>query len=74
VVFDLVVDERGTPLMDLPLAERRPRLDAFATRYCPRSGEVAYDHTSGGRLRHGTRFVRWRPDKAPEQCTMDQLR
>jgi ATP-dependent DNA ligase len=36
--------------------------------------EVAYDHVSGGRFRHGTRFVRWRPEKAPAQCTMDQLR
>jgi ATP-dependent DNA ligase len=35
--------------------------------------EVAYDHVSGGRFRHGTRFLRWRPDKAPRQCTMDQL-
>jgi ATP-dependent DNA ligase len=35
--------------------------------------EVAYDHVSGGRFRHGTRFLRSRPDKAPEQCTMNQL-
>jgi ATP-dependent DNA ligase len=35
--------------------------------------EVGYDHVSGGRFRHGTRFLRWRPDKAPRQCTMDQL-
>lgn len=35
--------------------------------------EVQYDHFTGGRFRHGTRFVRWRPDKAPRQCTMDQL-
>ena len=36
--------------------------------------EVTYDHASGERFRHGTGFVRWRPDKAPEQCTMDQLK
>ena len=36
--------------------------------------EVGYDHVSGGRFRHGTRFLRWRPDKAPEQCTMEQIR
>jgi ATP-dependent DNA ligase len=36
--------------------------------------EVGYDHVSGGRFRHGTKLLRWRPDKAPEQCTMDQLR
>lgn len=35
--------------------------------------EVEYDHVSGGRFRHGTRFIRWRPDKAPEQCTMEQV-
>jgi ATP-dependent DNA ligase len=35
--------------------------------------EVAYDHFTGGRFRHGTRFLRWRPDKDPCQCTMDQV-
>jgi len=35
--------------------------------------EVCYDHFSGGRFRHGTRLVRWRPDKTPNQCTMDQV-
>jgi ATP-dependent DNA ligase len=35
--------------------------------------EVEYDHVSGGRFRHGTRFVRWRPDKPPQQCTLEQL-
>ncbi|MEA3062165.1 MAG: hypothetical protein QOJ94_1946 [Sphingomonadales bacterium] len=35
--------------------------------------EVRYDHVTGGRFRHGTRFLRWRPDKAPAQCRMDQL-
>jgi ATP-dependent DNA ligase len=35
--------------------------------------EVEYDHVSGGRFRHGTRFLRWRPDKAPRQCTMQQI-
>jgi ATP-dependent DNA ligase len=36
--------------------------------------EVAYDHFSGDRFRHGTSILRWRPDKAPEQCTFDQLK
>lgn len=36
--------------------------------------EVGYDAFTGGRFRHGTRFYRWRPDKAPEQCTFAQLR
>jgi len=35
--------------------------------------EVCYDHFSGERFRHGTRFLRWRPDKAPRQCTFDQV-
>jgi ATP-dependent DNA ligase len=35
--------------------------------------EVAYDHFTGGRFRHGTKFLRWRPDKDPCQCTMDQV-
>jgi ATP-dependent DNA ligase len=34
--------------------------------------EVAYDHFTGGRFRHGTRFLRWRQDKDPSKCTMDQ--
>ena len=36
--------------------------------------EVQYDHFSGGRFRHGTKFLRWRPEKNPEQCTMEQLK
>ena len=35
--------------------------------------EVRYDQVTGRRFRHGTGFVRWRPDKAPQQCTFDQL-
>jgi ATP-dependent DNA ligase len=35
--------------------------------------EVEFDHVSGGRFRHGTRFLRWRPDKDPRQCTMEQM-
>ena len=35
--------------------------------------EVSYDHFTGDRFRHGTRFLRWRPDKAPRQCTLDQV-
>jgi ATP-dependent DNA ligase len=36
--------------------------------------EVCYDHFTGDRFRHGTKLVRWRPDKAPRQCTMDQVK
>jgi ATP-dependent DNA ligase len=35
--------------------------------------EVSYDHFTGGRFRHGTKFLRWRPDKAPRQCTLEQV-
>jgi ATP-dependent DNA ligase len=35
--------------------------------------EVRYDHFSGGRFRHGTKFLRWRPEKRPEGCTYEQL-
>jgi ATP-dependent DNA ligase len=35
--------------------------------------EVAFDQVTSGRIRHGTRPVRWRPDKAPKQCTAGQL-
>jgi ATP-dependent DNA ligase len=42
----------------------RPRLVA----------EVQFDHFTGGRFRHGTKFLRWRPDKSPAQCTIRQVR
>jgi ATP-dependent DNA ligase len=35
--------------------------------------EVSFDQVTGGRFRHGTTLLRWRPDKAARQCTMDQL-
>jgi ATP-dependent DNA ligase len=40
-----------------------------AERVC----EVAYDHLQGDRFRHGTTFLRWRPDKRPSDCRYDQL-
>jgi ATP-dependent DNA ligase len=36
--------------------------------------EVRYDHFSGDRFRHGTKFLRWRPEKSPRSCTYDQVR
>ena len=36
--------------------------------------EVRFDHFSGNRFRHGTKFLRWRPDKSPAACTFDQVR
>jgi len=35
--------------------------------------QVAYDHMQNGRFRHTAQFRRWRPDKAPRDCTFDQL-
>jgi ATP-dependent DNA ligase len=36
--------------------------------------EVQFDHFTGGRFRHGTKFLRWRPEKDPRQCTKEQVR
>jgi ATP-dependent DNA ligase len=49
---------------DLEWVELRPELVV----------EVIYDHVSDGRIRHGTKVVRWRDDKPPTECTIDQLR
>jgi ATP-dependent DNA ligase len=35
--------------------------------------EVTFDHVSGGRIRHGTRIVRWRDDKPPRECKLEQM-
>jgi ATP-dependent DNA ligase len=35
--------------------------------------EVTFDHISGGRIRHGTRILRWREDKAPRECLLEQM-
>jgi ATP-dependent DNA ligase len=49
-----------------------------SARWCPLKPklvvEVGYDHFSGERFRHGTALLRWRPDKAPRKCTLDQLK
>lgn len=36
--------------------------------------EIAFDHITGRRIRHGTKLLRWREDKEPRECTLDQLR
>ena len=35
--------------------------------------EVQFDHFTGGRFRHGTKFLRWRPEKSPKDCTLKQV-
>jgi ATP-dependent DNA ligase len=49
---------------DLEWIELRPELVV----------EVTFDHTSGGRIRHGTKILRWREDKAPRECALEQMR
>ena len=48
---------------DLEWIELRPELVV----------EVTFDHASGGRIRHGTRILRWRDDKAPAECLLEQM-
>ena len=36
--------------------------------------EVTFDHASGGRIRHGTKILRWREDKKPRECSIEQMR
>lgn len=49
-----------------------------SAKWCPLKPklviEVCYDHFSGERFRHGTSILRWRPDKAPRQCSFEQLK
>jgi ATP-dependent DNA ligase len=35
--------------------------------------EVTFDHVSAGRIRHGAKILRWREDKPPKECLLDQL-
>ncbi len=48
---------------DLEWIELRPELVV----------EVTFDHASGGRIRHGTKILRWREDKAPTECRLEQM-
>jgi ATP-dependent DNA ligase len=54
---------RWTAGRDLEWISLRPELVA----------EVSFDHVSSDRIRHGTKLLRWREDKDPRECTMDQL-
>jgi ATP-dependent DNA ligase len=49
---------------DLEWIELRPELIV----------EVTFDHASGGRIRHGTKILRWREDKKPQECSLEQMR
>ncbi len=48
---------------DLEWIELRPELIV----------EVTFDHASGGRIRHGTKILRWREDKKPQDCSIEQM-
>ena len=48
---------------DLEWIELRPELVV----------EVTFDHVSGGRIRHGTRILRWREDKPPREALLEQM-
>jgi len=54
---------RWTGDRDLEWVELRPELVV----------EVSYDHASDGRIRHGTKVLRWREDKPPRECLYEQL-
>jgi hypothetical protein len=61
-------------LRDNPRHRSRLRLGIVRQRlWSALAGRDTYDHVTGGRFRHGTTLFRWRPDKAPCQCTMEQL-
>ena len=68
IVFDLLAFGNAK-LTRNPLSERR---EAESLR--EEVAELSADHISGGQFRHGSRLIRWRTDKAPRDCTMDQLR
>ena len=53
----------GRPGRDLEWVALRPELVV----------EITFDHTSDGRIRHGAKVQRWRDDKPPAECTVDQL-
>ena len=36
--------------------------------------EIAFDHITGNRIRHGAKLLRWREDKDPRECGLEQLR
>jgi ATP-dependent DNA ligase len=77
------IEERVRPLLG-PNPERKPRGEP--SRWRPKVTlewspvppelvvEVKYDKWQGRRFRHGTRLLRWRPDKDPESCTVDSVR
>lgn len=60
-----------------PGGPNRWRQNAEETEFVPLRPElvveIAFDHVTGHRFRHGTRILRWRDDKKPRACTLDQM-
>jgi ATP-dependent DNA ligase len=75
----LLEEHRAGPTVDIPNSpEFRSRWNAdrdlsFEPLKPELVVEVSFDQVTAGRIRHGARFLRWRPDKPPAQCTDDQL-
>jgi ATP-dependent DNA ligase len=68
-----VINDFDFPERDQLLKHARPDRTGEWEPVAPKTVvEVAYDHFTGGRFRHGTKLLRWRSDKGPRQCTMDQ--
>ncbi len=67
--------------MSLPLPRPDAPMEALLVNDIPAGAEWEYEpkwdgfrhHFTGGRFRHGTKLLRWRPDKTPEQCRMDHV-
>jgi ATP-dependent DNA ligase len=73
--------ERVTPLLDLKSERRFSEPNRWGTGELEESPlkpklvvEVRYDKLEKNRMRHGTKFLRWRPDKNPDQCTWREVR
>jgi ATP-dependent DNA ligase len=73
----LATDEGASPFTGSSPGGASRWSNGRSTEWVPLKGdlvaEVTYDQVTGGRFRHGTTFLRWRPDKRPDQCTRDQL-
>jgi len=67
-MLNWLVDECGIE-PHIPVWDKSQRTDGTFSR-----DDFTYDHTSGGRIRHGTKILRWREDKTPQECKLEQMR
>jgi hypothetical protein len=70
MLLGLFDDDRLLHHVGFRRAERSTQWEPLATKLV---AEVEYVHFTNGRFRHGTKFLRWRPDKKPSQCTFEQV-